>query len=492
MSAGAFYSPAQRAQSVAAYRQIFRQQSLAPRGDSMKPVALLICALALAAPAAIPFGLDRDVGIGAGILLLGVLLYLWWTLLLSSAIKQNQPVACLVPGLHRRLVRAVLLSGAAIAVVLAALYGCAFGHFMLAFLGVALLLTISLLSQRYALLGVAIPFMGGMEERIRHWGKDLLEPWISGVSPGLVKPLLSLTGLMMLALALRFALRALLPQSGDAGWRMQLRMMRRESMAKNGIAEWSAASMDTRWSRFWEVHYFATLTRASTRSCQDDPMAVVMPGLGPRVDWGRSALFSAAVLLAMLIIRATPLGGIFSIDGALFAAWVVMAAPMLARVFLVPYALGRTATEQGILLLAPGMPPAPQLNRQLSRALLAGFIRAWAALLICACAIDWLYGVPGGDWMRTPALATLLLPPAAFLLCDYASLRAVEIDGPLVLTLIGMGGLLLVFRIARDWMAPLPWSVLALICIVLAAVLLAFRWRRMLAAPPAFPTGRRA
>jgi hypothetical protein len=350
----------------------------------------------------------------------------------------------------------------------------------------------SLLSQRYAMLGAVIPFLGGMEERIRHWGNDQLGPWVSGVPSGLVEPLLSYTGLLMLAVALPLALRALLPRSGDAGWRMQLRMATRESMAKNGIAEWSAASMDTRWSRFWEAHYFVTRGRASSRSDHGDPMACAMPGLGPRLDWGRSALCSAAVLLAMLIVRATPLHEIFNIDGALFAVLVVLAAPMLAHVFLVPYALGRTATEQGVLLLTPGMPPAPQLNRQLARMLLAGFVCAWSVMLVCACVIDWLYGVPGGDWTRTPALATLLLPMVGFLLRDYASLRAVEIDGPLVLSLIGMAGLLLVFRIARDWMAPLPWGLLALICVVLTALVLALRWRRMRGAPPAFPAGRRA
>jgi hypothetical protein len=270
------------------------------------------------------------------------------------------------------------------------------------------------------------------------------------------------------------------------------RVSRREARLKTG--EWEKASLDTRWSRWWEAGYLAALRHASTRAAPQRrrPMIIAMAGLGPRLHWAKGALFSVTVLLAMLIVRVTPFAAFFDGEAAVLWGQALLSAAVLIHVFVAVFSLGATATEQGILLLAPGMVGPAQLNRLLAPALLAGFARIWGTMLVCACAIDWLYSVPGGDWTRTPALATLLLPLSVFLLRDYASLRKVQADGPLLLAVAGLAGLLLVFRIARDWIDPLPWVLLALICVVLTALLLALHLRRMLASPPAFPAGRRA
>jgi hypothetical protein len=99
-------------------------------------------------------------------------------------------------------------------------------------------------------------------------------------------------------------------------------------------------------------------------------------------------------------------------------------------------------------------------------------------------------GAVDDDWTRVPALATLLLPLAVLLLRDYAALRP---SGAARAGIVGVGGmacLALAFLLVRQLVVPLPWGVLALADIVLAAVLLWVGWRRMMRLPAAFPAGR--
>ncbi len=149
-----------------------------------------------------------------------------------------------------------------------------------------------------------------------------------------------------------------------------------------------------------------------------------------------------------------------------------------------PTALWHSRREQALLRLLPGMPQGEALNRAVARLQWRNFLAAW---LLCELALAALAACSDKSLMLYLPLAAL--PCAALSLTRRpATMRPVTpmtVIVPVFASMALWGGLLVLVQ-------PLgvpPWLVAATVVIV-SALLLAWRWRRLVAAPVALPAGR--
>lgn len=473
--------------ALVAYRQILLQPLLARRGTRSRWKAWLLGELSVLSVLVLLSG-SHDLQAAACAGLLGALMLVWWGRFLQSAVAQNTPAhAALVPQLRSRLVRTTLAIGTAMALLLAAVIAAGFGHFSLAFIALGCLLATIMLAQRFVLAMVAMPLAVIVLAQVPV--AALLARQLSW-APLSMEELVVAGGLLLLMVGLPAALRAVFPRGGDGHWRALQRHDERFGWLK-GAAE--AAPAGACRGRLWQPFYFAMLGRANAATGKRPaPMTLALLAAGPRAHWGTPVLLALAVMLIFLVALAAPSWRSFlhgASGGPLLIVFLTLVTTYLGAVVT---AISRTAAEQGLLRLAPGLPSASRFNRPFARILLRDFARVWLLATLCACAIDRLYmrGAVDDDWTRVPALATLLLPLAVLLLRDYAALRP---SGAARGGIVGVGGmtcLALAFLLVRQLVVPLPWGVLALADIVLAAVLLWVGWRRMMRLPAAFPAGR--
>lgn len=229
-----------------------------------------------------------------------------------------------------------------------------------------------------------------------------------------------------------------------------------------------------------------------------DPGAMLMHALGPMAHW--TAWIGGLVTLLIvggamrLVLAWTHAAGMQALVG-----WMMSVGPALLALTIAfstaqyGQQLRRTPGEQALLRLTPLAGDAALLNRRLAARMLRQALAVWAVLTATVLTVTLLVGAGPDAFVRQLGLCSLAGQVAMTgLLGDYADgsggwnlmlgLRAAALAAAQALVAVGLGRL--TGTTAWPWLVVLP---LAVCC-----VLVRRDWRRMLAAPPAFPAGRMA
>ena len=405
-------------------------------------------------------------GIVSGVVLL------WWSEVLQTAMRMNTPAAaCLVPGLRRRLM--VLAAALWLIGTLppGLLFGAVTGHFGYCLLIGAAGLQFVAVCGRYPWLAFAPSLV-----------------WLATVLPGFPRAALGTAfaaadetvllagGMLALAASGAAVLRTLFPHGGDSHYQLEACL---ERQVRNR-AEGRRAPVGDWLYRLLDGLYRARLAipgRSATR---------LLDAMGARAHWGGSVLILATLTLATLAWRA-----LAQADAMRPFIPLLLVSMMLVVVTHVDGLLGairKSRTEQGILRLAPVAPRPRDLNRELARAVLARFGIVWGTYFACSIVVVL---ATTGAWRAWLCCTALTLAFAPLLLRDHARhpgwASAQVAAGALLLVMMPVAG------VAEYGGVPLT-AVIGCASLILAgsAIALAVRWRRALAAPPAFPAGRMA
>jgi hypothetical protein len=242
--------------------------------------------------------------------------------------------------------------------------------------------------------------------------------------------------------------------------------------------------------------YFAVLRRDLRRV---DPGAMLMHALGPVTHWTLWIVSTVGLLVAggtAYFFMQTSSHGILPQE---LVDWLVNVAPSLLALTIAfstaryGQQLRRTQGEQALLRLTPLAGNAALLNRRLATRLLRQALACWAAQTAAVLCVTFLVGADTAALLRELGLCSLAGQAAMVgLLGDYANanggwnlalgLRAAGLALVQVMVAVVLGGF--AGTTAWPWLVALP--------LVVCGVLLRRDWRRMLAAPPAFPAARMA
>ena len=148
-------------------------------------------------------------------------------------------------------------------------------------------------------------------------------------------------------------------------------------------------------------------------------------------------------------------------------------------------ALWGSRREQALLMLLPGMPQGPVLNRALARQQIKHYLLLWAAALPPFVAL-----AHGAHAPQVWGVASSSLPLAVLLWTDVSRLRAPSPGTGLWLYMLSLSvGVLLPLLLRWQPDLLLPWLAGM---VALAGGLLVWRWRRVSQWPQALPAGRLA
>ncbi len=423
----------------------------------------------------------RDAGILA-MLVLGMIAHLWALMFAAGIQLQNTPAnARLVPQLHARLLRVcAFVWGAATLVISGAMYALV-GNALSLVLSIGLLLIGILLMVRRPLVAL-LPAGGALLMMTRFW-----TPACAALAhPGVAVP----AALALLAIG-ALALRALLPNGGDQHQAALTRMASWTTIERYARAQQNCFGSG-RW-RWVNRGYFSDLRRACARRGDGGTMLPFL--FGPGNHWSRNVVGCLAIpSLIWLLVQAIRACGVV-VDAAYLNAimWPLVASATLTMAIFLQTdddSLRRSTGEQALLRLTPVMPQGRALNRLLAQLMLGRFLQCWASSTLALLASMLVLGASNDDLQIGLAITALALPLAGLSLRNYAATSRGAATTTLVLSVLGMGALMLVFALARARPAPLPWWSLTLLCCIGACVIVRLRWRAMLRAPVAFPAGR--
>lgn len=235
----------------------------------------------------------------------------------------------------------------------------------------------------------------------------------------------------------------------------------------------------------WLQHVLDRADNASLRSVMARGEIVLH---GPQ-HWLRYALTMGTILAvvvmvfsAVLVSTNVSLAIVLKHGG--FGIGIGLASAGLNPAFTTPSALWGSRREQALLRLLPGMPQGRTLNQAMARLQWRDFIVSWLLTTLILVAL----GTAVGHQLLL-CLPLAALPIAALTLTRRPALM----QAPTTMTamvpsfaLLTLAGIL--FLLTRELGVSLWTHALAMFA--LAALLLAWRWPRMLAAPTAMPAGR--
>lgn len=299
------------------------------------------------------------------------------------------------------------------------------------------------------------------------------------------QPVAAGIALLLLALGAR-TIELMFPNGGDRHWerrQAQLRVIERAS--PEGMMR-QASRM-----RLGGALYAAALRRNSTALRAP---ALVLPVLGPAMHWTQRYL--PLLALTALALAVVTLMKLFGSTAGFAGGWVIgmCQAMLFAQLFTYEQRsqrLADTRTEQSLLRMAAAMPAdARPFNRQLNASLLRMAALDWAAVVACLLAVSAFADAPGAMLLLQAQICCLTLPLLAANVRDHARTsgsRLLHLVGALLATLaVSLGTGALLQKLAGTPVMP----VAAGVSIVLAVAIAAWRWRKALAAPHAFPAGR--
>lgn len=458
-----------------AWRQLLMQVVLRHRAEGIMGmwITWVLLGVSLVPLAAMAFGaVPRHVGLGAAAASLSIAIVMWWGMYLQTAMRLNTPAsACLVPGMRRRLLALTAVLWIAASLPPAVLLGAAIGHYGIALLICAAALLYIALCCRYWWMGF-VPTAAWMACGAPGLSLPGLDAALAGVNEAAV----TLAGLLVLAAPGALALRVLFPGGGDAHYRIGACLERNARQGKPGMT----GASDIGLFRILDNFYRARLTAPGR------PATRLLDGLGGRAHWSSSVVIIAILTLGALAWRAV--SDPETMRPFIPLLLVSMLLTVIVHVDGLLSAVKHSRVEQGILRLVPIAPLARDLNRQLALALLGRFGIVWGAYLACSIAVVLATTGPWRAWLCCTVVALAFAP---LLLRDHArhpGWKAAQLTfGILMLVMAPLSGLVEYGGIPVE--ATLAGSTVLLAGTAIALVL---RWRRMLAAAPAFPAGRMA
>ena len=472
------------------FRMIWRAAAAQREAQAVRTLglglgAVGLCAAILTASAAAMGTLGTVQGLR---LLIGfaslALVLVWSFLFVPGSIRMNSPAnAWLLPRQRRRMLQMTTAYWLFVTVAL----GFAIGHWIgvpavaLSVLGLALLCA----GNKHV---VILLVLGG------NWpwlSRVVLPPaWGDAATGGGAALVL---GILVVPAAV-WGLRWLYPARGDAYIARRADQIRRVGQFDQCGTDKQPAPDGVAWHgnlAFYRVALRCDLRRA-------DPGAMLLHALGSSAHW--TAWIGGLVTLLILggairlVLVWTHAAGLQSLVG-----WMVSVGPaMLALTIAFSTAqygqqLRRTQGEQALLRLTPLAGDAALLNRRLAGRVLRQALGCWAALTVAMLAVSLLIDAGPDALLRQLGLCSLAGQVAMMgLLGDYANgtggwhlmlgLRAGALAAAQALVAVGIGWI--TGTAAWPWLVVLPLAV--------CYVLLRLDWKRMLAAPPAFPAGRLA
>ena len=146
--------------------------------------------------------------------------------------------------------------------------------------------------------------------------------------------------------------------------------------------------------------------------------------------------------------------------------------------------------EHAVARLAPGMPGAHHINGALGVSLLARFTRGWLGTSAVVLGTSWIVGVEPGRLWQLLAGCCITLPCAGMVLRDYSASNDAR---PWVHTmrLVLLAAAFVVMLSAAYGAVNLSfWAMLGAASVAYSAVFGAWRWHAMQRAPTALPAGR--
>ncbi|MCS0616325.1 hypothetical protein NX783_26645 [Massilia kyonggiensis] len=447
--------------------------------------AVGICAAILMASAAAMGTLGTVQGLRLLVAFTSLALVLVWSFLfVPGSIRMNSPAnAWLLPRQRRRLLQMTT----AYWLLVTASLGFGIGHWIalpavaLSVLGLALLCA----GNKHV---VILLVLGG------NW------PWLSRVvlPPAWGDAATGATAALGLGIlvvpAAVWGLRWLYPARGDAYIARRADQMRRVSNFDRCGADKEPAPDGVAWHG--NLAFYLVALRCNMRRA--DPGAMLMHALGPSAHWTAWIGGIATLLIAGGVIRLvlvwTHAAGLQSLVG-----WMMSVGPALLALTIAfstaqyGQQLRRTQGEQALLRLTPLAGDAALLNRRLAGRVLRQALGCWAALTVAMLAMSLLIDTGPDALLRQLGLCSLAGQVAMMgLLGDYANgtggwhlklgLGAGALAGVEALVAVGLGRLT----------GTTAWPWLIEIALAVCLVQLRFDWKRMLAAPPAFPAGRLA
>ena len=430
-----------------------------------------------------------DLARGLAIGLAAGLVFMWCGLCLQSAIRQNLPShACLVPQLRRRLMTLTVALYAISTLSIASLAAFWIGHFGYVFAACSAFFLFVLFVQRYVWLSF-LPAVVILGSAALH--NKLLEQ-IVGLAEAAGEPLFSGAALCISIVLLAFGLRAAFPKGGDRHWAWIGKGAARAQRACDMSFHPSFLVLADRWLSWCRVGYSAALARHSRHGASSSSTLLA---LGP-IAYGAGGPLTYVMLTALSALLAVLwAGGMSDLFKGVMRISIVQVSVLMAPL---TYAVGVASAvsarsgEEALLRLTPGTPPPDGLNRMLAKAMLLRFMLIWTAATACVIGID---SMLAGAWTLTGValtLAALMLSFASLMLRDYAALPARR--GPIVMVvcmMLVMATYMLALLAERKMPAAFLWWLSAGM-IIGSAVLLRWRWQRMIGRPPAFPAGRMA
>ena len=413
----------------------------------------------------------------------GWLGFIWMMLFVPASILLNSPAnARLVPRQRRRLVQ---MAAAGWLLVTAGL----------TFAGAA---WAALPAIGLTLIGFAL-IRAGRNEATPLFILGLNWPSLSRhvLPPAVVEAVASDAGLLALSALLlpagAWALRTMYPAGGDT------HLARRgEQVMRAGWFDrqaWASAAEGGRLSRWTTARVYRAMLKLALRRPRAG--AMLMHALGPLAHWSAWIGSMAVMLLIstslrlMLVWRGQETLRHF-LDGPVGAGLGTMAFFVALGTAAFSQQIRKTSGEQSLLRLTPLAGNAALLNRRLAVELLKGALRNWAVLTsVIVLAVLLLGG--GGDMVAREVALCLLAGQVSTLglLGDFAKDGGWTVLRVVQAVLLAVAELFVALGLAKAGGTSI-WAWVALIAIVIGAWQLRRAWRRMLAAPPAFPAGRMA
>jgi hypothetical protein len=419
--------------------------------------------------------------------LLSSLGYMWCGAYLKSAVLQNQPAHALVPGLRGSLMQ--LTAGLFLASTLATSVLCwlLLDHFGYGLLMGGVFTLYVMYAQRYQWLNL-LPsaVIVASISIVKHPLDELVA---AGDRVG--EPLVTLIGVVLLALVGTHAMKTVFPRGGDRHWRWYACYTRQLARSQGTIVIGEPGG-GVRWLAWLRGPYNAALRGDSRHGASQGRQMMHVLGVKAH-DAG--AIAYAVVSAVLMACVARYLADKSSLGVILFTS-TMMQGMLMTSVLLYACTVSAQAVrfsgEQGLYRLTPAAPAAARFNRVLLGMLLFRCLRLWLISTVAIVCIDVVS--LGRLELRgiTYALSMLTLPFACLLMRDYASAPAV----PRALLPMGMSLLVVAAYIALAVAEqahpglPLFWcgSGVALVTVIV----LGLRWRELTALPPLLPAGRLA
>lgn len=459
-------SAVERRREWAACRAILLHPAQRVRTQGGAWLHVLLAALVLVAGVAAMLVKEKGalmLALGAGIPL-ALLLLLWWVMLYSSILAQCSTSAMhLVPRMRERALRVTMAAWGAVVLLMTLCVGVPTGYpgHVAVVTGLALLETTVMFSRwRIGLFTVL--------QLVRFYAGIPIPDWFSAfvASNGAV-----VVGALLVALDLRAALRRLF------GTPANLRTWR---VAPAGEVPPVIARL-ARWLR-----------GAGGPPSRRQPLFAQVLGPPAFIGAVRLLLVPAAICIAIRLLLIGHDGGsaherLFTLRcialGAVLGLQAMMAHLVAAGMF-------KRRVEQGLVRLAPAAPLAADMNRVLARYLLGNFAVMWLGCSAFVVGALLVLGANAGEAWRAAAVCSLALALAGLPLRDYARAGKPGAVAAIVYWLCAAAALFAAYLATSGSFPAATWIAMTLGGIALSAAFVGWRWRAMVAAPPAFPAGR--